>query len=134
MALGIVSVVTTVSFMGWMFYSRPQPQDNSFPIITGNSLADLLTLTIGAFSIQNVFVEILREHENKKDRIKIIFIAYAIGAAVFIFIGLMGGYGILDRKPVYQNTKTIMGYFYADRWQPFVLETVFLIHLYSVWP
>lgn len=56
MAIGIISVVISVWFMGWMFYSRPEPQTKSFPLIKGDSLTDLITLSIGAMSIQNVFV------------------------------------------------------------------------------
>jgi hypothetical protein len=107
--------------MFWMFVTKPDTQLKEFPLVKGDSLADLITLLIGAFSLQNVFVEILREHREPKERITIVWIAYGLGICIYAYIGIVGGYGILNRQPIHDNVKTIMGYFHTDAWQPFLL-------------
>lgn len=87
----------------------------------GESLSTLVGLMIQAFCIQNIFVETLREHPNPKQRNSIICVVYAVGALIYFFIGALGGYGILNRQPIILGAKTIMGYFYADKWQPCLL-------------
>ena len=71
--------------------------------------------------MQNVYVEVIRLYPVVKDRMKIIVVTYILTALVYIIIGCIGGYGILDRKPIISGAKTIMGYFYANQWQPFIL-------------
>ncbi len=61
-------------------------------------------------------------------------LAFILGCAVYAFIGIFGGYGLLDRTPAYANPQTVMEYFYANNWQPFVIEAIYLFHLYTVWP
>lgn len=121
MAIGATSFIIGLCFITWMFASRPYPQQRNFPSWGCNSITDLITLVIGAFSIQNMFVEVLRSHPFPKHRTAIISIAYALGTIIYMYIGVAGGYGILDRVQIVPNSQTLMGYFYADRWQPFIL-------------
>jgi hypothetical protein len=68
-----------------------------------------------------VFIDILRLHPVRENYMKIIIATYISGMVIYLIIALIGGYGIIDRHPVIIGASTIMGYFYASSWQPFIL-------------
>lgn len=118
MAFGLLSTVFYCFFIFWIFSNRPQPSngENSFPLMKESSIADLLAVFATAFSIQNVFVQILRKNPEQKSYKKIIIITFLTGYAIYLFIGVFGGLALLNRKPITAHPRSIMDYFNADTW------------------
>jgi hypothetical protein len=63
-----------------------------------------------------------------------------IGGIAYYYIAFMGSFGnftiylgIVNRTN-YTDSQTIEGFFNSNQWQVKVLEGIYLIHLYSVFP
>lgn len=94
-------------------------------------LAGLLALAI---SIQTVFMPIVKRNADQSKTKLLIFLALIIGMLLYLYFGIIGGYGLIDRIPAYKDAETVMQYFLANQWEPIVLEGIYLLHLYTVWP
>lgn len=87
-----------------------------------------------AISIQTVFLPLVRANEDQSKGQLLLLLAFLLGCASYGYVCIFGGLGIKDRIPAYLSPQTVMEYFHADQWQPFVLEVIYLSHLYTVWP
>jgi hypothetical protein len=53
------------------------------------------------FSIQNFFIPILKRYKDTKNHQKVLKIAYIVGGFAYLFIALVGSYGIYYLKKVF---------------------------------
>jgi nitrate reductase NapE component len=58
----------------------------------------LLTLAI---SVQTVFMPILKRNADKSKIQLLLFLAIILGMLLYIYFGIVGGYGLKDRVPAY---------------------------------
>lgn len=47
--------------------------------------------------------------------------AFILSGIIYIFVGMAGGYSIIDLIPINTNPETINQYFSSDKWQIVVL-------------
>lgn len=96
-----------------------------------------------AYSIQSFFIPVLKKNPNLKKYVLYTMIAYIIGGTVYFYIAYMGSFGILLiylgilhrylQNPT-SDQNTIEDYFLAGAWEVKIIECIYLIHLYSVFP
>lgn len=92
LAYGILSIVGYAIFLLWMWITAPpgpnhvQAADSHFTEL-GAALAQ-------GFAIQTFFVPILKQNPHRKQYKKLLLVTYAIGIAVYTFIGYSGAFSI----------------------------------------
>lgn len=100
MALGMLSTLFYCAFLMETFTKVPKTE--TFPLTTSmQAVPDLLGLLATAFSTQNVFVQILKKNPNHGSYKRIVVGAYASGYLVYLFIGVIGGFTFLNKKPIH---------------------------------
>lgn len=134
MGYGIISIICYVLFVVWMFVTRPMPEDSKPVPLYTNSFVEMASTLALAIGIQTVFVPLVRANRDQSKGQFILLLSFLIGCSTYAYVSIFGGIGIKDRVPAYRQPQTVMEYFYADQWQPFVLELIYLSHLYTVWP
>lgn len=129
---GIVSIVGYLLFLIWALASAPSGT-NHYPIATGK-VGTLLDTLATAFSLQGVFVPILRNNLKQTQNGVLLVITYALGCFVYGFIGFAGSFGILNRPPAIKDPQTVEDFFPIGDWEVRTIAGIYLIHLYSVFP
>jgi hypothetical protein len=56
-----------------------------------------------AITIQTIFVQLLKKNPDVNSHQKLIFSAYLFGTLYYLFIGIIGGYGLASRDPFVKN-------------------------------
>lgn len=89
---GIISIFSYLLFLIWVLASAPKgPQ--SIPVWTWN-FSEIFNALSTAFSIQGVFIPIMRKCEQTKSFPLIILLSFIFGGSVYVFIGFTGAFGI----------------------------------------
>lgn len=60
-----------------------------------------------AFAIQAFFIPVLMKNPAKNKHTFLTFIAYVIGACVYVYISFVGSFGIMNRIPLISDPQTI---------------------------
>lgn len=131
LAYGVLSVIGYCLFLVWMLATAPSGSNQMIAADTDGS--ELLAMLNLGFAIQGAFIPIMKNNSNKKGYNKLLVITFMIGSFVYGFIGYAGGYGILNRTPL-RPPETIEDYFPHKEWEVIILEVIYLIHLYTVFP
>lgn len=112
LAYGIVSCVGYCVFLVWMLASAPLGE-NSMPVFGGGVVT--LAASMGqAFSIQTIFIPILRKSKNIHSYQSYTLGTFIAGFSIYMYIGYMGSFGkkllisgILNREPATPSPQTI---------------------------
>jgi hypothetical protein len=80
-----------------------------------------------------MFLPLLRANVDRSKSQLLLLLAFVIGMCTYAYVAIVGDYGIINRVPPYKLSHTVMEYFYSNKWQPFFLEVIYLLHLYTVW-
>ena len=88
LAYGILSIIGYCIFLSWMWITSPSGHHHV-------EQADIHFLELGSalaqgFAIQGFFIPIMKQNPNRKNYGKILILTYAIGIAVYTFIGYSG--------------------------------------------
>lgn len=92
---GILSIAAYVVFIGWLLWSAPASGNKQYPLATWN-FAELCDTLATAFSLQGIFIPILRKNENVASNGLMLLLAYLLGGLVYGYIGLAGSYGMIS--------------------------------------
>lgn len=133
MALGILSTVFYCFFLAWLALSKPFAGKPDFPMIKGEKFLSLANLMGTAFSTQTMLIEILRI-SPEGNNLRTVIYTFSISTIIYIYVGWVGGIGLIDIKCLYADPETINQYFHSDGWQLVLLQVLYIIHIYSVWP
>ena len=88
---GIISIITYLLFLIWVAASEKKGVDK-IPLWTWN-FSDVFNALSTAFSIQGVFIPIMRKCEDRTSYKKIILLSFIFGGSVYAFIGFTGSFG-----------------------------------------
>lgn len=91
MGYGIASIGFYLFFLIWAIASRPEGPRTAPAFGTG--LAGFASMMGNAFSIQGFFVPVLRSYPRPQNYVKLLIMAYVIGASAYVYIAYMGCYG-----------------------------------------
>lgn len=94
---GILSIAAYMVFIAWLLWSAPAG-NHTYPVATWN-FAELCDTLSTAFSLQGVFIPILRKNTNSKSNSTLLLLSYVLGGIVYGYIGLAGSFGT-DRLTV----------------------------------
>lgn len=121
MAYGIISIIGYLFFLIWVIVTAPIGDTIYRP--TSTNFVNLAVAMGQAFSIQSFFIPILKKNNNTLRYTFYTFIAYIIGASVYLYIAYLGSFGIicrnlgiLNRKPRITPPQTIEDFFTTDAW------------------
>lgn len=87
-----------------------------------------------AFAIQAFFIPVLMKNPAKNKHIFLTLISYVVGACVYFYISFIGSFGIMNRVPLTNDPQTIEDYFKVGNIELRVIESIYLVHLYSCLP
>lgn len=102
MALGIISTVFYCFFLAWLALNNPYSLKPSFPLVKGDQFLTLANLMGTAFSTQTMLIEILRI-SPEGNNLRTVIYAFTISTLIYIYVGWVGGIGIIDIKCLYSN-------------------------------
>lgn len=105
MAYGIISIFCYLVFLVWVVASAPETDVHWEPI--GTNLYTFGATMSLAFTIQAFFIPVLMKNPKKSKHIFLVFLAYIIGACVYLYISFMGSFGIMNRTPFKKDPQTI---------------------------
>lgn len=91
MGYGILSIVGYMIFVAWLLASAPTG-DHVYPVGTWK-FADLCDTLATAFSLQGVFIPILRKNRLPDQNNLLLLMAYVLGGLVYAYIGFAGSFG-----------------------------------------
>ena len=92
MAYGLVSIVAYLIFLIWLLASAPSGS-NSLPLF-GTGAVSMASAMGQAYTIQAIFIPVLRELPDSKNYAKYTLYTYLIGTAIYFYIAYMGAYGM----------------------------------------
>lgn len=89
-----------------------------------------------AFSIQSFFIPVIKKAPNPQKYTQYTLIAYAVGCLSYYYIAYIGSTAIWRRHnfDAASDEQTIENYFSPGNWEVNIIEGIYLIHLYSVFP
>lgn len=90
---GILSVVGYLIFLIWLVSTRP-PGPDTFPVASWD-FAELCDALATAFSLQGIFIPIIKKSRNPEKNNFALALAYVLGGAIYCFIGYSGAFGII---------------------------------------
>mgnify|MGYP002360690835 FL=1 len=121
MGYGILSIVGYMVFVAWLWGSAPSG-NNHYPVASWK-FADLCDTLATAFSMQGIFVPILRKNHLPSQNGRLLILAYVLGGLVYSYIGFAGSFGnslnyegILNRQPIDGTPETVEDYFQDREW------------------
>lgn len=118
-------------FLLWAFLSSP-PGPASLPNV-GSDFTSFTAVMSNALVIQFIFVPILKSYRNRDKYQTIMLVAYALTMLFYYYINGVGALSVVNRIPR-TSVETIESYFPTGEWPVILIQTIYLIHLYSVFP
>lgn len=91
MGYGIMSIAGYMVFVGWLWGSAPEGH-NHYPAATWK-FADLCDTLATAFSMQGIFIPILRKNRVSSQNGLLLLLSYVLGGVVYSYIGFAGSLG-----------------------------------------
>lgn len=137
MAYGIISIVTYVLFLVWSTITYDQGFDESHYVAKGTGAIDLAAAMGQAFSIQSFFIPVIKKAPNPQKYTLYTLIAYIVGCSAYYYIAFAGSVSIWHRHFFGEGSDhqdTIEDYFRPGKWEVNIIEAIYLVHLYSVFP
>lgn len=136
MAYGVVSIASYLIFLAWVVATRPSGSSSAEFRAVGEGGVEMAAAMGQAFSIQSFFIPILKQTSQPNKAGRYVLLAYLIGGAAYLYIGFAGAVGIRGRECLgYSESQiTIEDYFGVGAWEVNVVEAIYLLHLYSVFP
>lgn len=92
LAYGLVSIVAYLIFLIWVIVTAPTGS-NSLPLF-GKNAVSMASAMGQAYTIQAIFIPILRELPDTKNYAKYTLYTYIIGTVIYIYIAYMGAFGM----------------------------------------
>jgi hypothetical protein len=89
-----------------------------------------------AFTIQTFFIPVIKKTPNPSRATIYTLIAYIIGGISYYYIAFAGSVSIWKRECLADSGSeaTIEEYFPQGKWEVNLIEAIYLVHLYSVFP
>jgi hypothetical protein len=88
---GILSIFGYMVFLIWLAASAP-PGPNKYPVFTWQ-FADLCNALATAFSMQGVFIPVLRKNKISTQNGTLLLVSFVLGGIIYAYIGFAGSYG-----------------------------------------
>ena len=89
---GVLSIAMYVVFLVWLMATAPSG-GNSLKLASWD-FARLCDTLATAFSLQGIFIPILKKNTKHEQNNLLLLLSYIIGGIVYTYIGFGGGYGI----------------------------------------
>lgn len=87
-----------------------------------------------AFFAHIVICPLIKSQKNKEEYDKSLFMGYSFSFIFYIFVGVIGCFGIVGRLLTDENPQTIMDFFEKDSAIPFIIEVMYFLKLVTVYP
>ncbi len=138
MGIGVVTIAAYIIFVLWTFFTAPQGsnQVNAFgtPYLLMSTL--LMAYNIHDFIAQNII-----KNPKKEDYRLIVIVTFILGTLIYMFIAEIGAFcntfvylAIVNRVSFKSQPETIEDYFQIGSMQVTVIEFLYLLHLFTVFP
>lgn len=89
---GIMSIIGYLVFLVWLLASSPKG-DQEFKVASWD-FAELCDALATAFSLQGVFIPIIRKNSHPEKNNLLLGLSYVLGMVVYSFIGYAGAFGM----------------------------------------
>jgi hypothetical protein len=96
---GLISILGYMIFVFWLIASAPSGP-NKYPIATWE-FADLYNALATAFSLQGIFIPILRKNKIPSQNGSLVLLSFLLGGIIYTYIGFAGSFGTIKLNQVF---------------------------------